>query len=76
MRMKQLSSEHGGPIRLIVPHLYFLKSAKWLNRIDFIDNDKPGFGKIMAIICTETRGKNRDILDNDILLNILIPLLC
>ena len=38
-----ISPEHGGPIRLIVPHLYFWKSAKWLNRIDFIDNDKPGF---------------------------------
>ena len=28
-----ISPEHGGPIRLIVPHLYFWKSAKWLNRI-------------------------------------------
>ncbi len=38
-----LSAEHGGPVRLIVPHLYLWKSAKWLQRIEFTTADKPGF---------------------------------
>jgi len=40
---EEITPEHGGPIRLIVPHLYFWKSAKWLDKITFIDDDKPGF---------------------------------
>jgi len=38
-----LSPEHGGPARLLVPHLYFWKSAKWARRLRFIDEDEPGF---------------------------------
>ena len=38
-----LSAEHGGPIRLIVPHLYAWKSAKWVNGIELIASDTPGF---------------------------------
>jgi DMSO/TMAO reductase YedYZ molybdopterin-dependent catalytic subunit len=38
-----IEPEHGGPSRLIVPHLYFWKSAKWLNKLEFVDRDKPGF---------------------------------
>jgi DMSO/TMAO reductase YedYZ molybdopterin-dependent catalytic subunit len=38
-----LTREHGGPARLVVPHLYFWKSAKWLSRIEFTTHDKPGF---------------------------------
>jgi DMSO/TMAO reductase YedYZ molybdopterin-dependent catalytic subunit len=38
-----LTREHGGPMRLVVPHLYFWKSAKWLNRIELISADKAGF---------------------------------
>jgi DMSO/TMAO reductase YedYZ molybdopterin-dependent catalytic subunit len=38
-----LTSDHGGPMRLVVPHLYFWKSAKWLNRIELISADKAGF---------------------------------
>ena len=34
---------HGGPVRLVVPHLYFWKSAKWLRSIDLLDHDQPGF---------------------------------
>lgn len=34
---------HGGPARLLVPHLYFWKSAKWVRRLDFIDRDRAGF---------------------------------
>jgi DMSO/TMAO reductase YedYZ molybdopterin-dependent catalytic subunit len=38
-----LPKEHGGPARLFVPHLYFWKSAKWLNALEFIPHDMPGF---------------------------------
>jgi len=38
-----LTPEHGGPARLLVPHLYFWKSAKWARRLRFIDDDEPGF---------------------------------
>jgi DMSO/TMAO reductase YedYZ molybdopterin-dependent catalytic subunit len=38
-----LESEHGGPARLLVPHLYFWKSAKWVRGIRFTPDDEPGF---------------------------------
>ena len=38
-----LPAEHGGPARLLVPHLYFWKSAKWVNRLRLLDHDRPGF---------------------------------
>jgi DMSO/TMAO reductase YedYZ molybdopterin-dependent catalytic subunit len=38
-----LSPEHGGPARLLVPHLYFWKSAKWVRGIELRDSDGPGF---------------------------------
>jgi DMSO/TMAO reductase YedYZ molybdopterin-dependent catalytic subunit len=38
-----LPPEHGGPARLLVPHLYLWKSAKWLNRLRLLDHDSPGF---------------------------------
>jgi len=38
-----LPREHGGPVRLFVPHLYFWKSAKWVNGLEFIAKDEPGF---------------------------------
>ena len=38
-----LSVEHGGPMRLVVPQLYFWKSAKWLQRLEFLAEDEPGF---------------------------------
>jgi DMSO/TMAO reductase YedYZ molybdopterin-dependent catalytic subunit len=38
-----LTAEHGGPVRLVLPKLYFWKSAKWLRGIEFSDVDKPGF---------------------------------
>ena len=34
---------HGGPARLLVPHLYFWKSAKWVRILRFMDKDEPGF---------------------------------
>lgn len=38
-----ITPEHGGPLRLVVPHLYFWKSAKWLRRIEFLNADQAGF---------------------------------
>ena len=38
-----LPAEHGGPVRLLVPHLYFWKSAKWITRLELMDRDQPGF---------------------------------
>jgi DMSO/TMAO reductase YedYZ molybdopterin-dependent catalytic subunit len=38
-----LSREHGGPVRMIVPHLYFWKSTKWVAGIRLLDHDEPGF---------------------------------
>lgn len=38
-----LPAEHGGPVRLVVPHLYAWKSAKWISGLEFRDRDVPGF---------------------------------
>ena len=38
-----LAPEHGGPARLLVPHLYFWKSAKWVRGLVLLDEDEPGF---------------------------------
>jgi DMSO/TMAO reductase YedYZ molybdopterin-dependent catalytic subunit len=38
-----LDPEHGGPARLLVPHLYFWKSAKWVRGLDLLSQDEPGF---------------------------------
>jgi DMSO/TMAO reductase YedYZ molybdopterin-dependent catalytic subunit len=38
-----LEPEHGGPARMLVPHLYFWKSAKWIRGISFTPGDEPGF---------------------------------
>jgi DMSO/TMAO reductase YedYZ molybdopterin-dependent catalytic subunit len=38
-----LEAEHGGPARLLVPHLYFWKSAKWVRGLRLTDTDEPGF---------------------------------
>jgi DMSO/TMAO reductase YedYZ molybdopterin-dependent catalytic subunit len=43
-----LEPEHGGPARLLVPHLYFWKSAKWVNRIDVIDDYELGFWETLG----------------------------
>lgn len=40
---KPLPRGHGGPVRLLVPHLYFWKSAKWVTRLELLDKDRPGF---------------------------------
>lgn len=38
-----LAPEHGGPARLLVPHLYFWKSAKWVRGLRLMEHDAPGF---------------------------------
>lgn len=38
-----LPEEHGGPLRLVVPHLYGWKSAKWINGLEFLDREELGF---------------------------------
>ncbi|MGH7537170.1 MAG: sulfite oxidase-like oxidoreductase [Gemmatimonadales bacterium] len=38
-----LTPEHGGPARVLVPHLYFWKSAKWVRGLTLLDEDVPGF---------------------------------
>jgi DMSO/TMAO reductase YedYZ molybdopterin-dependent catalytic subunit len=38
-----LDPEHGGPVRLLVPHLYFWKSAKWVRGLELRVDDEPGF---------------------------------
>jgi DMSO/TMAO reductase YedYZ molybdopterin-dependent catalytic subunit len=38
-----LPADHGGPLRLVVPHLYAWKSAKWLNGLEFLDHQELGF---------------------------------
>ncbi len=40
---RPLPREHGGPLRLLVPHLYFWKSAKWISRLEVLAEDRPGF---------------------------------
>ena len=41
-----LTSEHGGPLRLVVPKRYGWKSAKWVNGIEFMPEDMPGFWEV------------------------------
>jgi DMSO/TMAO reductase YedYZ molybdopterin-dependent catalytic subunit len=41
-----LPREHGGPARMLVPHLYFWKSAKWLAGLRIMDHDEPGFWEL------------------------------
>ena len=38
-----IAPEHGGPVRLLVPHLYFWKSAKWVRGLAFMEENEPGF---------------------------------
>ena len=40
---EELEPDHGWPLRLVVPHLYFWKSVKWVRGFDLLDHDEPGF---------------------------------
>ncbi|WP_237215700.1 sulfite oxidase-like oxidoreductase [Falsiroseomonas oryziterrae] len=41
-----LERQHGGPVRLVVPHLYFWKSPKWVTRVELLREDRPGFWEV------------------------------
>ena len=43
---RPLEPDHGGPARLLVPHLYFWKSAKWLSGLQFTERDEAGFWEL------------------------------
>jgi DMSO/TMAO reductase YedYZ molybdopterin-dependent catalytic subunit len=43
-----LDPEHGGPARLLVPHLYFWKSAKWIRGLELRQADQPGFWEMFG----------------------------
>jgi DMSO/TMAO reductase YedYZ molybdopterin-dependent catalytic subunit len=43
---RPLARDHGGPARLLVPHLYFWKSAKWINGLQFTERDEAGFWEL------------------------------
>ena len=43
---RDLAAEHGGPCRLVVPKLYFWKSAKWIRAFEFLDVNAPGFWEV------------------------------
>ena len=43
---RPLTRQHGGPLRLVLPKLYFWKSPKWLMRIDVLRDDRPGFWEV------------------------------
>ena len=40
---ESITPEHGWPLRLLVPHLYFWNSAKWVRQFEFLDRDRAGF---------------------------------
>ena len=43
---KPLPGPHGGPVRMLVPHLYFWKSTKWISGVRVLDHDEPGFWEV------------------------------
>jgi DMSO/TMAO reductase YedYZ molybdopterin-dependent catalytic subunit len=43
---RDLTPDHGGPVRLVVPKLYFWKSAKWVRGFEFLDVNPPGFWEV------------------------------
>lgn len=43
---RAITPDHGGPARLLVPHLYFWKSAKWVNGLQFTERNEPGFWEL------------------------------
>ncbi|MFH1821546.1 MAG: molybdopterin-dependent oxidoreductase [Methanobacteriota archaeon] len=40
---ESIKPDHGHPVRLVVPRLYFWKSAKWVTEVEFTAEDRPGF---------------------------------
>ncbi|WP_338924030.1 sulfite oxidase-like oxidoreductase (plasmid) [Pseudomonas silesiensis] len=46
MRGERLELDHGAPARLVIPHLYFWKSAKWVTKIEVLLEDEPGYWEL------------------------------
>ncbi|SNC64634.1 DMSO/TMAO reductase YedYZ, molybdopterin-dependent catalytic subunit [Hymenobacter gelipurpurascens] len=60
-----LAPEHGGPARLVVPHLYFWKSAKWIQRLELLSEDAPGFWERAGYSMYGDPWKEQRYLDDD-----------
>jgi DMSO/TMAO reductase YedYZ molybdopterin-dependent catalytic subunit len=43
---RPLERQHGGPVRVVIPHLYLWKSPKWVTRIELLGADRPGFWEV------------------------------
>lgn len=43
---KEIEAKHGGPVRMLVPHKYFYKSAKWVRKLKFVEKDEPGYWEV------------------------------
>jgi len=67
-----LTADHGGPLRLIVPHLYAWKSVKWVRGFMLLDHDRLDFGSATGITSTATRGKSNAIREGD---GVILPCL-
>ncbi len=61
-----LSPEHGGPARLLVPHLYLWKSAKWVRGITLMHEDQPGFWETLGYHNYGDHGGSSDIRATDV----------
>jgi DMSO/TMAO reductase YedYZ molybdopterin-dependent catalytic subunit len=55
------------PVRLVVPHLYFWKSAKWLQSIEFLTQDAPGYWEVRGYHNRGDRGRKSAIPATDAL---------
>ena len=53
----ELATEHGGPARLLIPHLYLWKSAKWVRGLEFLNRSSPASGRRTATTYMAIPGK-------------------
>ena len=58
LRRRAAEPEHGGPARLLVPHLYFWKSAKWVRGLTLTTDDEPGFWEQLRLPQRRRPGRN------------------
>jgi DMSO/TMAO reductase YedYZ molybdopterin-dependent catalytic subunit len=61
-----LEPQHGGPARLLVPHLYFWKSAKWVRGLRLVDHDEPDSGSRWATTTMVIHGKMNAIGETEL----------
>ena len=62
---EDLPAEHGGPCRLVVPKLYFWKSAKWVRSFEFLDVNAPGFWEVNGYHMHADPWKNERFSDQE-----------